>query len=600
MSLRPDLAHDALSAASGRVGSAAWMKAMGDVLDPVAPTPETPELENFRDEIEAMGRAFGRLYHFDAIPSYAFGNGALEMVSWRMDGTPKPGGQLSPAPVELGEPAMTADGRRYRLAESDDSPGFGPVDSFGKARRLQAAEAAYRAVVSDECGIVVDPKLLAKKRRERAVLRAQSHAIARKLELAGVHAYRSDEWLLSAYGVHSGEWEDIPSFRRIVFIPYVAAQIREPFVRELEYWLQCHLNDRFWTLTGGERVPLKKLRPAIRRLMRRSSKLNNQDFMKVAGVRIVFRSLELGTVEKRRKGMDLLDDQGRLAGVIERDEHGQLWFHPHLHCVVHLEKGRLEKAEWSAFLERVHAYWQDWMDDSGVIRNVREAVKYVTKPSEIQHLTPQETAALYEQLRRAKLIHPMGALADAIKAREAAEMTLVREQTNDGYIWREVEDWNVRGKLDAKAKDKFKFRVERNGELISGETSEEAWRAATKLEKESVADVCVVVARCVPAASSLGVKEPRVIVMRRARKFTTEEGRIAAEKRDAARVLAHPLVQKIREHTREAWAAGVRLAAIRVHTGTPTVPGSPPPKPLRMPAAEIFRRQERLAALSEA
>ena len=338
------------------------------------------------------------------------------------------------------EPALGADGRIGQIADFDDSPEFAPLDRAPKIIERREAERIYNAICSDECGIVIDPDLMARKQHEKAVLRAQSHAIARKLELAKVQAYRTGEWSLWVYGVHSGEVEIMPQFRRVAFIPSVAAAIREPFVRALEHFLQTNLWCRFWTFSNGPRCRLKDLRANIKRLNRRLSRLNDQDFMKDSGVRLVFRSIELGTIEQSRDG-GKLDPK---SGALERDEKGNLCFHPHAHCCVEMTKGRLGSPEWSALLKRVWEYWGDHWDDGGTIRSVREAVKYVTKPNEIQHLSPDETKQLFEALSRCKLVQPMGRLREEIKAREEAGQTLIRERTDDGFVWRVVGNWNRR------------------------------------------------------------------------------------------------------------------------------------------------------------
>lgn len=279
--------------------------------------------------------------------------------------------------------------------------------------------------------------------------------------------------------------------------------------------------------------------------------------MKEAGVEIVFRSSELGTIEGERQNGQL--DQ--TAGAIGRDEQGRALYHPHAHCVAVLKKGRMAKKKWSTLLEKIWAHWGDhWQDGDergGPIRKVRELVKYVSKPSELQHLSPDETAALFHALRRLKLCQPMGILAAEIKAREEAGRTLIRERTEDGFIWREVGNWNRR---EPTSEEKQQFAARINGpEFIgppeAGEVSERDLVSAAKLCAAD-ADCCVVVARCTPSASSLGIKEPRVVVM--------------GKRWDANRVNNHPLVMRLWLQTCDAWQAGKQL--IRVHTGTPTVP----------------------------
>ncbi len=527
--MKPGFLGSVMDAAAGPVGSAAWVASRAKRFDG-----ELCALTG--DEMAEMRRRFAAAAH-----------------------------RASPAPARQypfvipGRELACIDGRLQSVADADETTPFVAVDDTAKAQRRIEAERVYHAICSDECGVVVDPELLAKKKAEKAALRAQSHAIARKLEQAGEIAYRSGEWSLWVYGIHSGEVETVPQFRRVSFIPYVAAQIREPFVRELEYFLSRYPFARFWTFSSGERCRVEDLRERLKDLHRRISTLNGEDFMQAAGVEIVFRSSELGSIEETRESV--INGE---AGVIGRDEQGRPLYHPHAHCVAILKKGRMEKAAWSKFLEKIWAHWGDhWQDGDergGPIRKVRELVKYVSKPSELQHLTPTETKDLFHALRRLKLCHPMGILAAEIKAREEAGKTLVRERTDDGFIWREVENWN-RG--EPTSEDRQPFLAHYLGEDFIGPPelagiSDRDMQRANKLSAADV-DTCVVVARCTPSASSLGIKEPRVVVM--------------GKRWDANRVNNHPLVLRLWEQTYDAWQAG--MALIRVHTGTPTVGRQP-------------------------
>lgn len=552
MSARPDYAL-----AAGRVGSFAWAKAKMEARHPLGDSMTESQLEKMAEKIRSEAIRASR--------------------------------QLSPVPhlsdngVEIG---MDEEGRIYRL---DDSTDYTPVDNTPDVARIVEANAVFNRVCERETGEIVPADVKAKKDAEKALLLAQTHRIAQKLESAGVPSYLNSEWCLWTYGVHSGEVQALPKFRRKTFLPYVAAQLREPRVRDLEFWLQSDPWARFWTLTTGKRVPLKSLRRAIKSLHRRISKLNAADFMIAAGVRIVFRATELGTVEKTRE-----ETLGNLAGLIERDESGELMFHPHAHCLVHLEKGRLSKADWTAFLVQLREYWGDWMDDGGCIRTAREAVKYLTKPGEIEHLTPNELAALDAQLSRLHLVQPLGELAEQIKRREESGLTLYPKTTKDGRIWEEQPDVNRRGKASKeKTRVAYAERDEQGRALFSGTfTESEFEREHMEQNGDTGADSCAVVARVAPAAASNRVKEPRVVVM--------------GKRWDTARVANHPLVERLRTHTADAWAAGCALVAaeeaasqaepIRVHTGTSTVRPARPPKVPRPPSPEFLAHIARLDA----
>ena len=132
---------------------------------------------------------------------------------------------------------------------------------------------------------------------------------------------------------------------------------------------------------------------------------------------------------------------------------------------------------------------------------------------------------------------------------------------------------------------------------FSGQMTETEFAKEAARQHAPDVDGCAVVARVSPGAASNCVKEPRVVVM--------------FKRWDARRVEMHPLVERLREHTREAWLAGCALAAatpapdadpIRVHTGTSTVredAADAPPKVPRGPSREFRRHLARLDALAE-
>ncbi len=362
-------------------------------------------------------------------------------------------------------------------------------------------------------------------------------------------AYRNTNFSLWRYYVHSGHTEKIPNFRRLAFIPYVAQGIRAPLVSALEFWLSKRIGARFWTFTTGKRVPLNRVRERHEWLCNRLRLLNAETFMKSAGVEIVFRSTELGTPEMDKAGKRLHEEQG---GKILRDEAGNLTFHVHAHCVAELKKGFIggdsnefgpdgkRLTNWQALLARVHRFWgYQWKDggegdDDGPIRNVRELVKYVTKPGEMLKLTGAELVALQSELSRAKLVQPMGSLAAEMKARAAADLRLCRKRTPDGGrgILYEVQNWNKHTRRTA---------------------AEKTQDAAESLKPADARGSQRIVSRCVPGFGPCGISEPRVIVM--------------ATEWDERAVRRDPAVSRLIEVTApKFWAA-----RIKVHTRTPTV-----------------------------
>jgi hypothetical protein len=464
-------------------------------------------------------------------------------------------------------------------------------------KRFERAERALAEEVADETGVEIDEEMWAENKSEREIRRLESHRIGNKLELGGTKAYRSDEYQLFMCSIFTGHVEQMPNFRRICFIPQVAAMVRAGKVASLEYFLQCHWASRFWTFTSGQRVPLSGLRVRIEQLHKRLNVLN-KELRRRYGCELVFRSTELGTIETaatagkarerraakathkkavaeakakgrpipvwtRAKDSQFADD----AGELERDEKtGELMFHPHAHCVFHSPRGQLPKEEWSEMLKFVWSFWGDHWDDGAIIKDAREACKYVTKSGEMDALTPAELCGLEKALHGLRLVTPMGVLKREIRARKDAGLKLTRRNTPEGSVWNTVEDANrhlsstdEQKKMirDKKRQDRLD-RLDATNRITNPDTGE--------LVSDGIAHTgaparlgsgvfCRVVARLAPAAVATPVKEPRVMVMASRGGF------------NLARVMEHPLTVGLYEHGVQAWSAG---RAIRVHESTST------------------------------
>lgn len=443
----------------------------------------------------------------------------------------------------------------------------------------------YLGLCKTETGQAIPDEAQAKRREETATLRRQTEVLAERLEAAGIACHRESPFALYHYYVHTGHAEQIPAYRRCVFLPYVAQMLRMPTLCALEAFMQAHPFCRFWTFTSGARCKLSDLRERIQYLHRKISKLNGAPFMQSAGVEIVLRSTELGTPEFNAAGQAVGD---KAAGNLEFDEEtGEPLFHPHAHCIVNLTKGFIPPEKWKKICAQVWEFWQHHLDlgengRSGVIRNAREAVKYVTKPAELLKLSGPHLAGLWHQLRRLKLLQPLGTLAADIKARKEAGLRLVTKRTKDGRIYEAVKNWDKRGTSTQREKDAA---------------------AARKLARTDAAPVLSVVARLLPAVGPAGVKEPRVIILsnafdlaQRARAAVLDAAHLApkaaalqlsdAQHRERARLTEaarkNPFVREILEATADEFSAGL---AIRVHTCTPTVRPDGAPNAEPEPAA---------------
>ncbi len=462
----------------------------------------------------------------------------------------------SPWPVVPGldtAPAVIESGRIRRVGDADETAPALAVQQTRDFRFLARVESTYQAVCREETGQVETAAETAKREKKEARLRAQGHVVSKALESVGKVGYRDSAWSLWAVDVHELTADAIPQFRRICLNPWIAYRLRLPYLNWLEYWMQDHPHCRFWTLTSGQRCQVQDLEARIVELHRRVSKLNAADFMKSAGVEIVFRSTEFGTVEKSERKADVADLE-ETAGDVETDTAGN-WYHPHAHCIVWLKKGKLPPWEWTGLMEKVWQFWGDEWDEGRRIRDVRECVKYVVKPGDMVRLAeenPAELGRLHEVVFRKKLVQPMGELARVMRAADKSGLMPALRWLNDRRRWTLIRDPNRSYSADGSEKSGLKDFLGNNltntGARKALTFSQEGFRFPDAPEP----DVCQVIARCVPAFNSRGVKSPRVIVMGTRLCLDT--------------VSRHPLVRRIRSATRADYEAGLAIACAERRT----------------------------------
>ncbi len=386
----------------------------------------------------------------------------------------------------------------------------------------------YLGLCKQHTGETIPEDVLQQRRTDSVKLLEMSHEIAGRLESEGFKAYRDDQFSLYHFYVHSNHVEKIPQFRRVVIVPYVAAMTRSNMLTAAEYFVENNPFCRFWTFTSGSRCNVLQIRERLQKLHRKVSLLNSAPFMIEAGLEIVLRSSELGTPETGEEC-----STWNISGEIEQ-ENGEFLFHPHAHCIVSLRKGFIKKEKWSLILKQVWEFWGDQWDEGKGINNVRECLKYVTKPGEMLKLPTATLAELAKQLRRLKLAQPMGLLAEQIKARKEARKKLIRCATPDGPVLRDVINWNLAPVMSDDMKDRL---------------------AARRLDVSSPKDMLRIVSRLLPSIGPAGVKEPRVVVI-------TNRALNVAELRQ------HPAVAPVIACSEDEFFAG---RAIRVHTCTSTV-----------------------------
>ncbi len=327
-------------------------------------------------------------------------------------------------------------GRTYVLRPDHVNPALPAADArecgrgTGNPDGLTDAERKFLEICTERTGEELPADLHAQRLRYRALLFQQSHRIAEALEREGIRAY--GEAKLTLVGICSGETKEIPDFRNVVFIPAVAQRKRNALLKHLELFLQQHPNSRMWVFTSGERVRLSNVRERMQEMHRRLSKLNAEPFMKEAGVSLVFRSTELGEVE--------------------RPDSGEPTFHVHAHTIAHLSR-KLPKDEWSGLLAHVRAFWRHHFSDSKRIHQARETCKYVVKPSDLDALTGGELARLYHQTFRLHLVQSLGLLREQQNQIKEGRKRIVRRGKGPASRWEVVDAWDPKRSKDEDEED---------------------------------------------------------------------------------------------------------------------------------------------------
>ena len=389
-------------------------------------------------------------------------------------------------------------------------------------------------------------------------MKGQSHKIAGALEAQGVTSYRNSAWQAWRVFVHTQHVETVQPFRNITLLPYVAARNRQNLLAGLEWFLSRHPFCRFWTFTTGPRCTVDELPERVAWLHRRLSQLNAAPFMVAAGVQLVFRATEFGTLEEKPGDVH--------AGEL-LEENGVTLYHPHAHCVAWLSNGTLRRWEWVALGHKIKRFWRHHWDGGKIIGNARECVKYVSKPGDMVRLAtnkPGELRRLYDAVKGVHLVQPMGELRRELCAMRRAGLELSKQWTKDGPVWtvkRSVNRSFLTGTYtDAGCKEPKHLIAGVKASLAAFHKLLTADHYGPQEKDTAEPDICRVVSVGAPVAGPLNVREPVVYVL--------------GTRLDMPAVMHDPAVLRILERTRGEFAAGVALArasAIRVHTGTTTV-----------------------------
>jgi hypothetical protein len=320
-------------------------------------------------------------------------------------------------------------------------------------------DSVYLSHVKNRAGEIVTEEKREEARKAREILDAQSMEIALSLQAAGVPAFDENAKKLKPCIVDPIAQKVLPlvPFRRVNFIPAAAAQRRAPMLKHLESHLLAHPLTKMGTFTNGPRVWLNEIRAAIEDQHRRLSKLNAGLTFRLFGAQFHFRATELGSLVRACRWPRTVtpSPQTGFEGIDPgADDPGELLAHIHSHVFYSLP---LTEA-WSWFIGSIWDEWGAHWDHGRTIADAREACKYPVKPADMAfcHMTSEETAELYRQLRGLHLVQAMGELRPRIRRRRAKALKglkyRIRGGADDGALvlkWKY--DPNAKGPRDLEA-----------------------------------------------------------------------------------------------------------------------------------------------------
>jgi len=223
-------------------------------------------------------------------------------------------------------------------------------------------------------------------REQRQRLQEQlTRRLAGVLERAGIPAHRAGSGFALVGLVTGGVKPAEQPYRRLHFLPGVAAALRAELANALELFLATRARyARYAVMTTGQRCELDELRPRITRLSRLVSRWTCEVCAPL-GIEVAFRSIELPCDDAKT-------------------------FHVHAN-VVYWPTRNIPKKAWKRFLRRTRAFFDAHWQDNGRLKEVREVVKYVMKGDDVARLADNDeadVAELYHQLAGLHLVQPLG------------------------------------------------------------------------------------------------------------------------------------------------------------------------------------------------
>ena len=353
------------------------------------------------------------------------------------------------------------------------------------SQRLTFQEKQYLNSAVDLIGKEYDLEKWERSGEQKAHLERQSKIIADKLEKGyqhhglgwsrnvSVNPYASTDLYLM--GLFSKGVKKLDNYRNLSIIPIKARTQRMRTTKELEHFLYHHPYTRMWLFTD-KRTNLMHLRHVLKKMHRKLSKLNDQDFMKYYGARFVFRTSELGEIFPLGKS--------------------DISVHPHMHALMVLDK-KLSKKEFINLNKLIQSYWKAYSADSGIVKNARELTKYVAKPNDLESLNAEQIVKLYHAQNGLHLVQPL------------QDFKLHRQQIredNKKVVIRKgrpklVPNWNRSNTTNKRQPDRFVEYVDMLDDSRKADTLRECSHATPRI-----------VAWCTPSPIFTPVSEPVFMV----------------------------------------------------------------------------------------
>mgnify|MGYP000432879648 CR=1 FL=1 len=234
-------------------------------------------------------------------------------------------------------------------------------------------------------GSIADAAAYEKRKRRHRRNDELTRRIADLLQDQGIKVFRNGE-AFALVGLITGMVSPAEQqYRRMHFLPTVAATLRAQIANALDLYLSIHRRRaHYGVITSGVRCQLGELRGRITRLNRLISRWHHE-ICAPLGIDLLFRSIELPCNDG-------------------------LTFHVHAN-VVYQPMRYLQPRKWARFLRQTRAFFDAHWNDNGQLEDAREVVKYIMKGDELERIAdraPHLVAQLYHQLQGLHLVQALG------------------------------------------------------------------------------------------------------------------------------------------------------------------------------------------------